>query len=102
MRHKATWEEMTHGKKMAIGLLLSFPIYVSAAWLLSIAVSNNGMVGQMAGVRLSPVRDPTPIIIGLLIFISGYAIFLGLLFSDVLKKITKFFTKGKKQKRFVF
>lgn len=65
-----------------IGLLM--PLVIAIAWLVFILATDKTLV-LSGGVQLAPIRDTKPLITGLIIFISGYLLFMILMFAEDIK-----------------
>jgi hypothetical protein len=62
--------------------LLSLPPTVALVLIGIISFTNKVVVIAPEGLMMSPVKDTSPLILSLLIFIIGYLLFIGLLFKD--------------------
>jgi len=67
-------------RKITWGLFASLPLALSGAWLFSLLLLRYTDVS--GNVMLSPVVNVGPIIISLVVFIIGYAVFMMFLFSE--------------------
>jgi hypothetical protein len=76
-------------------LLLSLPLVMAIAWVISIVNSQKLLITDV-GLRLSPIRDSAPLLRGLFVFMGAYLVFLGVIFHENLRE---FFVKFKKQKQ---
>ena len=81
------FEEENKKKKIIIRIMLAMPLILSICWLVYIkATEDSGPYGF-----LSPPIDNKPLIIGLVLFTSGYLLFLGMMFGhDVLEWFAEF------------
>ncbi len=73
-------------KKMNKMILLSMPLVIAVIWLIYVIAASKTFT-LAGGAQLAPVRDITPLVVGLGVFISGYIIFMFLMFSEDLKEM---------------
>jgi len=76
-------------RRRAYNLLLAVPPLVALFMIGFVSYTNNVVVIADQGIMLSPVKDASPLIMSLSIFIVGYMVFIGLLFKESIKR---FFT----------
>ena len=74
-------------RKQAYIVLLALPPVLALGMIGVISFTKKAIVIAPQGLMLSPVKDTSPLILSLSIFIIGYMIFIGLLFKDNLKKL---------------
>jgi hypothetical protein len=77
-------------------VVILFPLLASFAWLISVITHKITVIPTVHGLRLSPSRNITPIVTGLLLFQTGYIVFMLMMFKD---EITEFFTSWKKPRQ---
>ena len=82
MLHKDTL--FNKGLKVFFILL---PLFLSAAWLISVTKNKVTVVATETGLKLSPYYDTAPIIYGLIIFKVGYLTFIYLMFRNEVKDL---------------
>jgi hypothetical protein len=73
-------------RKKAYALLLMLPPLVALVMIGVVSFTNKTLVVAPEGLMLSPVKDPSPLIVSLTIFIVGYFVFIGFLFKDDVKQ----------------
>jgi|TARA_B100002003_G_scaffold250628_1_gene290740 hypothetical protein len=73
-------------RRQAYIVLLALPPILALGMIGVISFTNQAIVIAPEGLMLSPVRDASPLILTLSIFIVGYLVFIGLLFKDNLEK----------------
>ena len=80
------FEDENKKRKIIIRAMLSLPLLLSISWLVYIkATENTGPYGF-----LSPPIDNRHLVIGLILFTSGYLLFLGMMFGhDILERIAE-------------
>lgn len=64
----------------------SVPLVLALILLVPLAISQNALIVNQQGLKLSPVRDNVPIILSLLGFMLGYILLMGIFFSKDLKE----------------
>tara|TARA_Y100000310_G_C20684803_1_gene818273 strand:- start:3398 stop:3748 length:351 start_codon:yes stop_codon:yes gene_type:complete len=74
-------------------ILIFLPLTLCTLWVISLIAKQKLIYLPNIGLKLSPIRDSTPLITGLVIFICGYLLFLAILYFEDLKG---FFNKKKK------
>ena len=85
MKHSKThYMEKRHIKKRrkTYGFLLALPPLIALAMIGVISFTKKVIVIAPEGLMLSPVKDTSPLILSLTIFILGYLVFIGLLFRS--------------------
>ncbi|MBW2980440.1 hypothetical protein KY360_03425 [Candidatus Woesearchaeota archaeon] len=82
-------------KKMSTIIALLMPLIIAMVWLIYVIVSSKTFT-LAGGARLAPIRDTTPLIIGLCVFIGGYMLFMFMMFSEDIKEM---FSKKKPEKK---
>jgi len=70
-------------RRAAYKFLLAIPPIVALAMIAFVSFTHQAVVVE-DGIFLSPVKDSSPLILSLSIFIIGYLIFIGLLFKESL------------------
>jgi hypothetical protein len=73
-------------RKKAYALLLMLPPLAALIMIGVITFTEKTLVVAPEGLMLSPVKDSSPLIISLTIFIVGYFVFVGFLFKDDVKQ----------------
>ena len=77
-------------KDILVKTLFLLPLLFSMAWLYSLLTTKNTVVLNLDRVvLLSPVQNTKPIVVSLIIFMSGYAVFLAFVFSKNLRDAFK-------------
>jgi|TARA_B100000315_G_scaffold256759_1_gene303508 hypothetical protein len=76
--------------------LISLPLVLCALWIISLILKQKLIYLPNIGLKLSPIRDNTPLIMGLVIFIAGYLLFLSILYFEDIKSFFKSPSKKKK------
>tara|TARA_Y100000310_G_scaffold291943_1_gene320262 strand:+ start:1781 stop:2089 length:309 start_codon:yes stop_codon:yes gene_type:complete len=76
--------------------LVFLPLALCVLWVVSILVGEKLSYVDGIGLRLSPIRDNRPLIIGLVIFMCGYLLFVGILYFENLKEFFGNMSKKKK------
>lgn len=84
MLHKDTL--FNKGLKVFFILL---PLFLSTAWLISVAKNKVTLVTTDSGLKLSPYQNTTPIITGLVLFQAGYTVFIFMMFREEVKDFYK-------------
>jgi len=79
--------EEVSAKRIMIGVLALLPLVFSLAWLISLMLTKYTLVLGQQGIMLSPVQNIRPIIVSLVIFMSGYVVFLVFIFSENIRRI---------------
>lgn len=74
--------EEVSAKKIMIGVLALLPLVFSLAWLISTLISSMTISIGSDGFMLSPIQNKGPIVISLVMFMAGYALFLLFVFSS--------------------
>jgi len=69
------------------------PLFLSAAWLISVTKNRVSVIATETGLQLSPVHNVNPIIYGLIIFKIGYLTFIYLMFRNEIKDFYYAFSK---------
>ena len=82
-------------RKMSIVIAMLMPLIIAMIWLVYVLASSKTFT-LVGGARLAPIRDTTPLIIGLCVFIGGYMLFMLMMFSEDIKEM---FSKKKPKKR---
>jgi len=77
-------------------VVILLPLLASIAWLISVTTHKLTVIPTEHGLKLSPSRNITPIVTGLLLFQAGYIVFMLMMFKD---EITEFFTSWKKPRQ---
>jgi|GEM_PF-5138987 len=72
-------------RKTAYTFLLGIPPIVALAMIAFVSFTHQAVMVEETGIFLSPVKDSSPLILSLSIFMIGYLIFIGLLFKESLK-----------------
>jgi hypothetical protein len=73
-------------RRKAYIILLGLPPLLALGMIGVISFTNKVLIVVPEGLMLSPVKDASPLILSLSIFIVGYIIFIGLLFKDNIEK----------------
>ena len=74
-------------RRKTYALLLALPPLIALVLIVALTATSKTIVLAPEGIMLSPVKDPSPLILSLTIFIIGYMLFIGLLFRDSIEKI---------------
>ena len=74
-------------RRKTYAFLLALPPIIALIMMGVISFTHQSIVIAPEGLMMSPVKDTSPLILSLSIFIIGYMIFIGLLFKDNLKKL---------------
>lgn len=74
-------------RRIAYATLLTLPPVLALAMIAVVSFTNKAVVIAPEGIMLSPMKDSSPLILSLTIFIFGYLVFIGLLFKDSIKNI---------------
>jgi hypothetical protein len=87
MKEKKQFMKKKHieERKRAYSFLLALPPIVALFMIGFVSYTNKAVVIAQQGVMLSPVKDSSPLILSLSIFIIGYMVFIGLLFKENIK-----------------
>jgi len=67
-------------------MVASVPLVIALVLLIPLAMNQNAITVSSAGFKLSPVKDNIPIIFGLMAFMLGYIVLIGLFFSKELRE----------------
>ena len=78
-------------RRKAYAILLALPPLMALAMIFLTYFTNKAIIIAPQGIMLSPVKDSSPLILSLIIFIIGYIVFIGILFREVVEKF--FFQK---------
>jgi hypothetical protein len=89
MKHSSVKE-----RRKTYAFLLSLPPIIALLMIGIISSTSQTVVIAPDGVFMSPVKDTSPLILSLTIFIIGYLVFIGLLFKD---SIVKYFVSTVKK-----
>ena len=73
-------------RRQAYIVLLALPPILALGMIGVLSFTNKAIVLAPNGLMLSPVKDASPLILSLSIFIIGYLIFIGLLFKENIAK----------------
>jgi len=82
-------------KNLVRRFLILIPLALCLLWVISLIARQKLIYLPDIGFKFSPIKDNTPLIIGLVIFICGYLLFLSMLYFENLKS---FFNSLKKKK----
>ena len=76
-----------HKRRRVYLTLLALPPTVAAILIGFITIASRIPVISQEGIMLSPIKDPTPLIFSLIMFIVGYFVFVGLIFKQEIIKL---------------
>ncbi len=87
-KHRGMLKGKSKAKKIALVFTSLLPLVLSVAWVVTLIAKPTGMVA------LSPARS-TPLVIGLVIFMIGYVVFLSMMFSEDIRDFYEHLVKHK-------
>jgi hypothetical protein len=85
-RHHRMKKSSVKERKKTYAFLLALPPTVALVMIGVLSFTNKAIIIAPEGLMMSPVKDASPLILSLSIFIIGYLIFIGLLFQESVEK----------------
>lgn len=73
-------------KKIVLRFIALLPLLIGLAMLISVLLLRFTAFAADSSVMLSPAKSITPIVVSLVIFVAGYAVFLLFLFSEDIRE----------------